>query len=206
MPSRKTTMGTGSIASAIAGGFAEYFMTNGLSGWIPLAAGLVGAGASLAGHWLVDRRRSASSPNLLTLDISNSTTVKPAFRQEERKKNPHELLGARTGKFELFRAACLLGGDEPQWPLPTERAKEKYATLIRTIGSQQLDDPEVPTHDTISFDLGWREEDRSGRSTLHELEIDRRTLRKYLQLDGRPIPEFLEERFDCAVMPVGSDD
>ncbi len=98
-----------------------------------------------------------------------------------------EISGARTKRFKLYVIACRLSRDEPAWPLPTEDAREEYNSLRGAIRNDQFGDE-------LAREIGFKE----GQGREHELEIDRKLLRKYLQAMGRPVPEFLEERFDDA--------
>ena len=50
--------------------------------------------------------------------------------------------GARTKRFKLHKAACLIVGDEPVWPLKTQRSIEEYNMLCECIRTEQLDEPE----------------------------------------------------------------
>ena len=93
--------------------------------------------------------------------------------------------------FKLYEAACLLVGDEPSWTRPTQKSRDEYAVLCDAIRGEQLDDAKIG-EDALSFQCGWHEED----DTVHLLEIDRRSLRRYLYKNDRPIPDFLHEIFD----------
>lgn len=114
---------------------------------------------------------------------------------KNQKKEAEELPGARTWKFKTFEIACLLADAEPQWPLPTQKAKDDYQQLSNDIGEDKLGGNRAYYWGTH---LGKFSEEID---TTHEFEIDRRTIRMYLHLHERSIPEFLEERFDYAVMP-----
>ena len=107
-----------------------------------------------------------------------------------------EIPGARTQKFKLYEATCYLTGVTPAWPLPAE-ANEEYDQLLKAIEKEELDDKDQPGHDTLSLKVGFLTGDGEGVSDKrHTLEIGRRVLRMYLLSLRRPIPEFLEERFD----------
>ena len=47
--------------------------------------------------------------------------------------------GARTASFKLYEAACLLVGEEPEWPLSTQKSREEYNTLCYTVKTDQLE-------------------------------------------------------------------
>ena len=60
----------------------------------------------------------------------------------------------------------------------------------------------VPPPDTRGqeFDLAWTKGD-DGPEALRNIEVHRKELRKYLRSIGRPISEFLHEKFDDAPPP-----
>ena len=94
-------------------------------------------------------------------------------------------------RFTLYDAACLLAREEPHRPPLLQNlgfaSKEEYDSLVKAIQDDDLGSD-------LAFEAGWLEGAKSSR--LHELEIDRAALRKYLSSRKRPIPEFLNERFD----------
>ena len=96
--------------------------------------------------------------------------------------------GARTKRFTLHKAACLIVGDEPVWPLKTQRSIEEYNMLCECIRTEQLDEPEENPEDTLSFQMGFQ--------SPEDLHIDRRTLRRYVALQNREPPTFLVEKYD----------
>ena len=93
---------------------------------------------------------------------------------------------------------CLIVGEEPAWPLQTQRSRDEYAALYEDLRTEELDDPESGEDETLSYEFGHRsgDEEDGTPSTVHEMELDRRTLRRYLHRHSRAIPEFLDERFD----------
>ena len=105
--------------------------------------------------------------------------------------------GARTASFKLYEAACLLVGEEPEWPLSTQTSSEEYNALCHAVKTDQLDSPE----DSPGFMFGWVLED----DEVHLLELDRKTLRRYLALQNRPAPDFLLEKFDSLAVPPDAD-
>ena len=210
MVSRTATIGTGGLSSAVVAGFAEYVMTDGTSGLIPLSSGIVGAGLSLTGHWLFERHKSKSTPKLLALGIAHGTTAKPSPNQKEKKKEVHELPGAGCQNFTLFQISCLLSDVEPQWPLPTQAARDEFNRLCRAISGDIFGED-------LAKELGFRhpdyppsisdytERENDPNITIHQIRIDRRQARQYLYSNSRAVPEFLEERFDYVGMPKDED-
>ena len=135
---------------------------------------------------------------LCGLGLNSHTRIRPL-------RAAHEILGATTRHFQLYEAACLLVGDVPVWPLPSARTRNEYADLYKAIREGRLDDPTDFRDDTLSIHLSLLEFEDEEREKMrpdlvknirHELEIDRWTLRRYLSVVNRSIPEFLEERFD----------
>ena len=108
----------------------------------------------------------------------------------EKKREAWEIEGARSQKFKLYVAACLLVGDTPQWPLLTGRSREEYQALSRAIQNDELGGK-------LAYEWGELLEVGAGEEDVtHTLDIERRPLRKYLRSVGRAVPEFLEEQFD----------
>ena len=103
-----------------------------------------------------------------------------------------QITGARTSLFEAYCAACLIAGDEPEWPLPTKRSREEYTSLCLAIRDGQLDDLGTPDDETLAWQFGHLEGGNEERETI----LDRKSLRLYLRLRNRPIPPFLDGRFD----------
>ena len=94
---------------------------------------------------------------------------------------------------------------DPVWPLTNQKAKEEYQSLVsaakqftlrivipeggvRTIGEDE--------EGQQAFHLAWKGID-DGPETIHDIEVDRKALREYLESESRPVPEFLSERFDA---------
>ena len=113
------------------------------------------------------------------------------IRSSQRLPEAWRILGARTSWFSLYTAACLLVGDEPDWPLPTERSREEYDALCAAIRAGKLDDDGM-ADESWAYNYGMHE----AGDEVHQMELDRDTLRKYLRCSSRPIPLFLDERFD----------
>ena len=165
---------------AIIGGATEYIMTDGLSGWVPLIAGLTGIllGPVLAApiivivRWLKNKSGSPSDP-------------------ERQHAADYILRIKKRQKLKLYEIACWLAGDDAYWPLPSGRACDEYNSLLAEIKDN---------HQNVEYgyEAGFMDGDEEDGlpSTVHELERDRRIFRKYLRSVGRPIPEFLNERFD----------
>ena len=106
----------------------------------------------------------------------------------EKDLNAWQVPGARTKWFTLHNAACLIVGDEPVWPLKTQRSIEEYNMLCECIRTKQLDEPEENPEYTLSFQMGFQ--------SPKDLHIDRRTLRRYVALQNRETPTFLVEKYD----------
>ena len=111
-----------------------------------------------------------------------------AVNTPEKDLKAWQVPGARTKWFTLHEAACLVVGDEPVWPLKTQRSIEEYNMLCECIRTEQLDEPEENLEDTLSFQLGFQ--------SPEHLHIDRRTLRRYVALQNRETPTFLVEKYD----------
>ena len=127
------------------------------------------------------------------------------------RKHASEIPGARTNKFKLYEAACLLVDEEPQWPPPSMRSREEYDGLIKAVESDKLmyltDDyegnqkPINELHDDsetrltqIGIFIHLYEND--GGDFFQTIEVDRKSLREYLQSQSSTIPGFLNEDFD----------
>ena len=100
-------------------------------------------------------------------------------------KSAWEIDAAITRTFMLFDAACLLAGRARVWPLPCPQAEGEYSGLSGAIMSNELGDRLA--REAVRMRDGGE---------LHKLLIDRESLREYLHLINRPIPQFLQERFD----------
>ncbi len=69
--------------------------------------------------------------------------------------------------------------------------------MCHAIKTDQLDSK----YDSPAFTFGYVLEDHE----VHLLELDRETLRRYLALQNRPVPDFLLEKFDEHAPPPESD-
>ena len=69
--------------------------------------------------------------------------------------------------------------------------------MCHAIKTDQLDSK----YDSPAFTFGHVLEDHE----VHLLELDRETLRRYLALQNRPVPDFLLEKFDEHAPPPESD-
>ncbi len=129
--------------------------------------------------------QTADSP---TATSQQEPAVSPEQSSPEWELEAWEIPGSTTQIFKLYEAACYLAGVPPKWPLPFE-AREEYDLLLRAFENEKLDHLDPVEHDapSYSFAAGFDE---------HRLKLDLRALLEYLRLEGRPIPEFLEERFD----------
>ena len=140
----------------------------------------------------------------LTRTTSKPPPPSPNALSEPQSKTPKlqswEVPGARTERFKIYEAACLLIGEEPSWPLPSAGAREEYNVLVGDTESCNL--TVIPPKDTQGqeFDLAWTKGD-DGPEALRNIEVHRKELRKYLRSIGRPIPKFLHEKFDDAPSP-----
>ncbi len=97
-------------------------------------------------------------------------------------------------RFKLYEAACLLQREDPPATYQgfsrknlSPESKKVYDSLVTAIWDDDLGSD-------LAFEAGRLEAVEP--SQLHELEIDRATLREYLSSKEGPIPEFLNERFD----------
>ena len=104
---------------------------------------------------------------------------------------------ARTASFKLYEAACLLVGEEPEWPLSTRKSREEYNTLCHAVKTDRLDSND----DSPAFMFGYVLDN----DEVHLLELDRKTLRRYLSFQNRPVPDFLLEKFDEHALPPDAD-
>ena len=98
--------GLSGLGSTLIAGFSEYAMTGGVSGWIPLVAGLLGAATVIMWDWIFGKKRSFS--NSMTSD-SNSMTSEQRFElakiaQEKR----HEFWSDGTGCFIISGLGFLI--------------------------------------------------------------------------------------------------
>ena len=140
----------------------------------------------------------------LTRTTSKPPPPSPNALSEPQSKTPKlqswEVPGARTERFKIYEAACLLIGEEPSWPLLSVGAREEYNVLVGDAENCNL--TVIPQKDTQGqeFDLAWTKGD-DGPEALRNIEVHRKELRKYLRSIGRPIPKFLHEKFDDAPPP-----
>lgn len=103
----------GGVLGAVSTGAAEFIMTEGTSGWIPLAGGVVGAAVTFAGEWAwrrIARRKKqprdeearsaepAAPPNAGLPDL-------PLTSDEELRKAEEELRAIKAQRIEEERAA-----------------------------------------------------------------------------------------------------
>ena len=125
-------------------------------------------------------------------EIPKTAVAKDGTIQPKPPKPPWwEVEGACQASFKLYQAACLWVGVDPSWPLPNQRARDEYTSLMEAIESEKLGGD-------LAHKFGWMSGDvkDDAPSTVHELEIPRDVLRKYIKSTGRPVPEFLKKRFD----------
>ena len=170
----------------------------GINDWGPLVLCIIGVLGWLWGKIREKRNQSAPASPTMIPNYAQPNLKPPPRSADSPPKQPWKIPGARTGRFELYRAACLIVGEEPVWPLQTQRSRDEYAALCEDLRTEQLDDPESDKDETLSYEFGYRsgDEEDGTPSTVHEMELDRRNLRRYLYRHSRAIPEFLEERFD----------
>ena len=102
------------------------------------------------------------------------------------KQQPWEVPGARQKHFKLYEAACLLAGEEPAWPLPSQMTRDEYLSLCSDVQSDKLGDD-------LAYSYGWLEGEDG--EEVYTLKIPRKVLRKYIKSMDRPVPEFLKKRF-----------
>ena len=116
--------------------------------------------------------------------------------------------GARQDRFKLYQAACLLVGEEPEWPLTSQLSRDEYRSLVEAVEAFELEIV-IPDSSPIEllkgsgnvtkalqdFELGWRR-GAEDQESIRNVEVMRLALRSYLSSISRPIPEFLDERFD----------
>lgn len=93
-----------------------------------------------------------------------------------------EIPGSVQRQFKLYEAACLLVDEEPAWPIPTQRARDRYVFLVSEIKNDKFGDD-------MAFDFGGAE----FRGNEHEFPIRREDLREGLEAMNRPLPPFLRE-------------
>ena len=124
--------------------------------------------------------------------IQQSSHGEKGTRLVQQKDIPRaEIPGARTQQFHAYQAACYIVGITPAFPIP-EAAREEYECLVHAVESEVLD----AEGNELSYKCGFLNRSPEGKDMRHTLKLDRRTLRRYLVLQGRSIPEFLAERFD----------
>lgn len=142
-------------------------------------------------------------------ELERTLNAKPLQRSNTpcpQPKPAHELPGASAWDFSLYKIACLLRGVEPTWPLPTQAARDEFNSLCRYIADDKLGEG-------LSTDIGYHTSDfppkitdyTKAKGTIRQILVNRRQVRHYLYSHNRPIPEFLEERFDYDVMPNEGD-
>ena len=182
-------------------------MTGGVSGWVPLLAGLIGV---LVGPPLVELSRRA------IVAIKNKRLLK-----DESNNNKWGIPGAPQQRFKLREAACLLAElrNTEQWPLTDQKAKDEYSSLVKAAHECRIRII-LPYVGFRSGSLDWKENQQialrgeevtkgvevkllDGRTqytqrleALRDIEVDRKDLRAYLKSQSRAIPKFLDERFD----------
>ena len=129
-------------------------------------------------------------------------------KNKNKEKEAWEVPGAPQKRFKLIEAACLLANLEntEQWPLTNQRAKDEYQSLVRSAkefrlrilvpdgGTRIIGNDERGQQE---FYLGWKGIDE-GLEAIRSVEVERQSLRAYLRSESRPIPEFLDERFDMS--------
>ena len=99
-----------------------------------------------------------------------------------------EIPGARRDEYPIYEAACLLANEPVTWPL-SPRAQDEYEAImvwrppITVHGSPDTQRAAVVEWVQLNPDL------RFNRITKEEL-------RRYLRAASRPLPAFLDKRFD----------
>ena len=160
---------------------------------------------------------------LVSIAILYRTEILAAFKKRAREKKPLDMdipPGAPQPRFKLYEAACLLHGLDPLWPLIDQKTKDEYASLIRAAKEYRL--KIIPLRNGFTTTVGddkakqhmallgevmnkgvWKTLPNGERQVtkpaeaLRDIEVDRKALRGYLESESRPVPEFLNERFDA---------
>ncbi len=150
--------------------------------------------------------------SLLVIAFTERHAIRDRFsnnrRLRDRTKDAGKITGSRTVKFKLHEAACLLVDEEPQWPLPSMRSREEYDGLIKAVESDNLmyltndnegnQKPINELHDDsetrlILLGLLILQYEKDGEDFFQTIEVDRKSLREYIQSQSSTIPGFLNE-------------
>lgn len=176
--------------SGLAGAPVGYFLSGLVEGyisgsfeWTPVASNIVGASGGTAVIVVAWSILEAYGIILADAPEPETPTVSPANPAPRRKtqKQAWEVPGARTKEFGLKEMAFKFTGEPftDRWVPGT--TNEEFHSLYRFYRRSHLEYPENPMY--IS----------------REIVVDRAFLRRYLNATGRPIPEFLDQRFDDAI-------
>ena len=93
----------------------------------------------------------------------------------------------------------MLAKTEAAWPLPTPKAESWYNAFVAAIENGKFDGcfADEDATDDPTYDLNWAKGQGNGYSSMvHELEINRVNLRKFVRATGRRIPKWLRKKYD----------
>ena len=118
-------------------------------------------------------------------------------------KRAWEIAGARKKHFTLKEAAALIAGADPIFPL-TGLARDEYDTLCQDVESGTLpvlvprgkEFAPIYGGKPVVQELALKAQKQFHEDILQKVRVEREPLRDYIRSQGRPVPEFLIERFD----------
>ena len=114
----------------------------------------------------------------------------------KRLKEAWEVPGAESQVFTLREVAALLHPSQPGLALDQGLVDDEMEYLAKAVKAERLEVmPEEDDTGNREFDMAWI---RSAETAdeLRCLRVHRKVLREFLKSVSRPVPEFLDERFD----------
>ena len=99
-----------------------------------------------------------------------------------------EIPGARRDEYPIYEAACLLANEPVTWPL-SPRAQGEYEAIM-------VWRPPVTVHGSPDTQRAAVVEWAQLNPDLRFNRITKEELRRYLRAASRPLPAFLDKRFD----------
>ena len=129
-------------------------------------------------HYLVPARRR-STP---------ATPPTPVVVPAPAERQAWEIPGARRDEYPIYEAACLLTDEPVTWPL-SPRAQDEYEAIM-------VWRPPVTVHGSPDTQRAAVVEWVQLNPDLRFNRITKEDLRRYLRNASRPLPAFLNKRFD----------
>ena len=104
-----------------------------------------------------------------------------------------------------YKLACWLDRRKPEWPLPSQESNEHYDDIVSALTDDSRFGNELPlgrqsppwAHPWAA-QVYWEQAmtENGEPNNTHEIQLTRSLVRRYLRSITRPLPEFLDEKYD----------